>query len=166
MRNIMADEHITLEIRALSEVYRKNDGRPGQFPVSPYKLAREFKLGESEVLKSMKMLRIEGYLTRQGDENPLGAYADINSFFNLTDDGKKHFEELCDAFEPDGAQDTILDVLEDIGQSNISRIEKKLSDAGEPIDEDTLTELLDELVVYHLVDKEGPPYGLVKYSVH
>ena len=151
-------ERVPLEARVLSEIYFRNDGRPGSVPVSPGELSREFKRPEADVLAAMKGLRLDGYLSRPSDANPLGAYADRNSFFDITDKGIEHYEGLRKSFAPDAEQDTLLDAIKP-GQKTLPGLAKAAGRATDSASLKALEPLLDELVVYGRVERSRDPLG-------
>ena len=153
-------ERVPLEARVLSEIYFRNDGRPGSVPVSPGELSREFKRPEADVLAAMKGLRLDGYLSRPSDANPLGAYADRNSFFDITDKGVEHYEGLRKSFAPDAEQDTLLDAIKAGAKAlSLSGVAKAAGRATDSASLKTLEPLLDELVVYGRVERSRDPLG-------
>lgn len=153
-------ERVPLEARVLSEIYFRNDGRPGSVPASPGELSREFRRGEEEVLAAMKLLRTDGYLSRQSDANPLGAYVDRNSFFDLTDKGVEHYEGLRKSFSPDAEQDTLLDAIKAGAKAlSLPGLAKAAGRGTDSASLKALEPLLDELVVYGRVERSRDPLG-------
>ena len=164
--NAMTDQDtIPLEVRVLSDIYRMNDGRPGQMPVSPYEIARKLRMKDEDILDAMRLLKVDGYLSRQSDANPVGSYADRNSYFDLTEEGADHMEQLSRDYAASTGEQAILDMLDQNGAMTWGGIRRALSkDAS--VDDDELDVMLDTLSVYLLVDKEGDLLDGYVYKLH
>lgn len=144
---------ISLEVRALSEMYRINKGKAGRLPVSPFELTMPLRCEEKEAISALRNLYFDGYVSRPIDDLPETRFADPDSMFNLTEAGAKQYESLCDAFDPDERQEKIIESIGRNKAMSLTAIATELSKSGASIEE--VEEMLDELVVYNRVFLKG-----------
>lgn len=146
-------EGISLEVRALSEMYRINKGQAGRLPVSPFELTVPLRCEEKEAISALRNLYFEGYVSKPIDDLPETRFADPDSLFNLTEAGAKQYESLCAAFEPDERQEKIIESIGRNKAMSLTAIATEFSKSGASIEE--VEGMLDELVVYSRVFLKG-----------
>ena len=158
------NEGISLEVRALLEMYRINKGQPGRTPVTPFELTVSLRCEEKDALSALRDLSYDGYVSRPLDELPEMRFSDPDALYGLTEEGTKHYESLCDAFEPNESQEKIVEVVRSKKAMSLTDIATDLSKEGVTIEE--VEGMLDELVVYSRLDLRGSSPFTGTYVLH
>ncbi len=158
------NEGISLEVRALSEIYRINKGQAGRLPVSPFELTVPLRCEEKEALSALRDLSYDGYVSRPLNELPEMKFSDPDALYNLTEEGAKQYESLCDAFEPNKTQEKIIEVIRSNKAMSLTALVTEFSKSGVTIEE--VEELLDELAVYSRLDLKGSSPFTGTYTLH
>ncbi len=144
---------ISLEVRALSEIYRINKGQAGRLAVSPFELTVPLRCEEREALSALMNLGCEGYVSRPLEGLREMRHSDPDALYDLTETGAVHYESLCAAFEPDERQEKIIEAVGRSKAMSLTAIASELSKSGASIEE--VEGMLDELVVYSRVFLKG-----------